>query len=162
MLFFGGVYLCLPSYIYSNILNGKWQWMADRVSKEIGGKAEGASHKALWLGQRDGGLPRLGKRMRGGDHWQIASSGFPLCFVTLIPDLTCILRFSGGRGLRKIDVVRVRNSREELCSESTAMANCSQNRGYFAIGCWRMSISWHPPHTRDRGCPFDVNLLQQG
>ena len=88
--------------------------MADRVSREIGGKAEGASHKALRLGQRDGGPPRLGKRMRGGD--QIASSGFPLCFVTLIPDLTCILRFSGGRGLRKIDVVRVGRSGEELCS----------------------------------------------
>ena len=47
-----------------NILNGEWQWMADRVSSR---KAEGASHKALWLGQRDGGLPRLelGKRWEG-------------------------------------------------------------------------------------------------
>ena len=40
--------------------------------------------------------------MRGGD--QIASSGFPLCFIMLIPDLTCILRFSGGRGLKKIEL----------------------------------------------------------
>ena len=31
--------------------------MPDRVSREIGGKAEGASHKALRLGQRDGGPP---------------------------------------------------------------------------------------------------------
>ena len=73
--------------------------MPDRVSREIGGKAEGASRKALRLGQRDGGPPRLGERMRGVD--QISPSGFPLCFIALIPDLTCILRFSGGRGLKK-------------------------------------------------------------
>ena len=64
--------------------------MADRVPRETGGKAEGASHKALRLGQRGGGLPRLGERMRGGD--QIAPSGFLLRFVALILDLTCILR----------------------------------------------------------------------
>ena len=87
--------------------------MADRVPRETGGKAEGARHKALWLGQRDGGPPRLGERMRGGD--QISPSGFPFCFVTLIPDLTCVLRFSGGRGLRK-NGRRVGSGREELCS----------------------------------------------
>ena len=83
--------------------------MADRVPRETGGKAEGASHKVLRLGQRDGRPPGLGERMRGGD--QIAPSGFPLYFVTLIPDLTCVLRFSGRRGLRKIDG-RVRSVRE--------------------------------------------------
>ena len=87
--------------------------MADRVPRETGGKAERARHKALRLGQRDSGPPRLGERMRGGD--QIPPSGFPLCFVTLIPDLTCILRFSGRTGLRKIDG-RVGSGREELYS----------------------------------------------
>ena len=89
--------------------------MADRVPKETGRKVEGASHKASRLGQQDSGLPRLGERMRGGD--EIAPSGFPLCFVTLIPDFTCALRFSGGRGLRQIDG-QVGSGREELCSYS--------------------------------------------
>ena len=87
--------------------------MADRVPRETGERAEEASHKVLRLGQRDSGLPRLGERMRGGN--QIAPSGFPLCFVTLIPDLTSILRFSGGRGLRK-NGGRVGSGREELCN----------------------------------------------
>ena len=49
--------------------------MADRVPRETGVKTEGASHKALWLGQRDSGPPRLGERMRGGD--QIAPQASP-------------------------------------------------------------------------------------
>ena len=63
--------------------------MPDRVSREIGGKAEGASHKALRLGQRDGGPPRIGERMRGVD--QISPSGFqdnvfPQALVRTLPD----------------------------------------------------------------------------
>ena len=97
--------------------------MADRVPRETGRKVEGASHKASRLGQQDSGLPRLGKRMRGGD--EIAPSGFPLCFVTLIPDLTCALRFSGGRGLRKL------TDRWGVAEKSCVAIVHSQDRGYF-------------------------------
>ena len=80
-----------------NILNGEWQCIADW---ELGGKAEGASPEAIRLGHRNSGpcTKAWGKDERGD---QLAPSGFPLCFVILIPDFTSILRFSGGRGLRE-------------------------------------------------------------
>ena len=82
--------------------------MADRVPRETGGKAEGARHKVLRLGQQDSGLPRLGERMRGGD--QIAPSGFPLCFVTLIPDLASYPGHAGKKEWPGIHCSRMRKN----------------------------------------------------